>query len=126
MPENQTVKVTIVIEPQISTRQFEDVPVEVTGLDPTQYRATGLAGTVTVFVSGPLNKLPSRENLRVIVDLSGLHAGNHEVVPQAVLVGMEDTSSLTVTVSPDELGVTIETLAPTATPTASPAAPGTG
>jgi len=126
VPENQTVKVTIVIEPQISTRQFEEVPVEVTGLDPTQYRASGLAGTVTVFVSGPLNKLPSPQNLRVIVDLSGLPAGNHEVTPQAVLVGMEDTSGLTVTVSPDELGVTIEPLAPTPTPTTPATTPCTG
>ncbi len=120
VPENQTVRVTIVIEPQISTRQFEDVPVEVTGLDPTRYRATGLAGTVTVFVSGPLDKLPNRENLRVIVDLSGLSAGNHEVIPQAMLVGTEDMRALTVIVSPDELSVTIEALSPTPSPSPSP------
>ena len=126
VPENLTVRVTIVIEPQISTRQFEDVPVEVTGLDPTRFRATGLAGNVTVFVSGPLNRLPSLENLRVIVDLSGLPAGNHEVMPQAVLVGMEDTRGLTVTVSPDELGVTIEALNPTPSRVPPSPTPGTG
>jgi|AMZC01.1.fsa_nt_AMZC01000947.1_4 YbbR domain-containing protein len=116
VPENQIIKVTIVIEPQISTRQFEDVPVEVTGLDPTQFRATGLADTVTVFVSGPLNRLPNRENLRVVVNLSGLPVGNHQVTPQAMLMGLQDTSALSVTVSPDELSVTIEALNPTPTP----------
>lgn len=120
VPENQIIKVTIVIEPQISTRQFEDVPVEVTGLDPTQFRATGLADTVTVFVSGPLNRLPNRENLRVMVNLSGLPAGIHQVEPQAMLTGMQDTSGLTVTVSPDELSVTIEALNPTPMPGSSP------
>ncbi len=127
VPENQIIKVTIVIEPQISTRQFEDVPVEVTGLDPTQFRATGLADTVTVFVSGPLNRLPNRENLRVVVNLSGLPAGNHQVAPQAMLIGLQDTSALSVTVSPDELSVTIEALNPTPTPspalTLTPASP---
>ncbi len=127
VPENQIIKVTIVIEPQISTRQFEDVPVEVTGLDPTQFRATGLADTVTVFVSGPLNRLPNRENLRVVVNLSGLPAGNHQVTPQAMLMGLQDTSALSVTVSPDELSVTIEALNPTPTPspalTLTPASP---
>lgn len=125
VPENQMVRVTIVIEPQISTRQFEDVPVEVTGLDPTQFRATGLADTVTVFVSGPLNHLPNRENLRVVVNLSGLPAGNHQVEPQVMLIGLQDTGALTVTVSPDALSVTIEALNPTPTPNLSPT-PGAG
>jgi YbbR domain-containing protein len=127
VPENQIIKVTIVIEPQISTRQFEDVPVEVTGLDPTQFRATGLADTVTVFVSGPFNRLPNRENLRVVVNLSGLGVGNHQVAPQAMLVGLQDTSALSVTVSPDELSVTIEALNPTPTsapPLVTPTGPG--
>ncbi len=116
IPENLLISVTIIIEPQVSTRQFEDIPVEVTGLDPTQFRATGLADTVTVFVSGPPNQLPSRENLRVVVDLSGLPAGIHQVIPQGKITGMETTEELTVTVSPDELSVTIEALNPTATP----------
>lgn len=120
VPENQLISVTVVIEPQVSTRPFEDVPVEVTGLDPTLFRATGLADTVTVFVSGPPNQLPERENLRVVVDLSGLSAGNHQVEPQAVITGLETTSALTASVSPAELSVTIEALNPTPTPSPTP------
>jgi len=131
VPENQMISVTVVIQPQVTTRPFEDVPVEVTGLDPTQYRATGLADTVTVFVSGPPDKLPERDNLRVIVDLTGLGPGNHQVKPQGMIIGMSDTSGVTLSISPDELSVTIEALNPTPTlsPTASveatsPPAPG--
>jgi YbbR domain-containing protein len=117
VPENQLISVTVVIQPQVTTRSFEDVPVEVTGLDPTQYRATGLADTVTVFVSGPPDKLPTLDNLRVVVDLTDLGAGNHQVKPEGTFIGMSDTSGLTLTISPDELSVTIEALNPTPTPT---------
>lgn len=119
VPENQLISVTIIIEPQVTTRAFEDVPVEVTGLDPTRFRATGLADTATVFVSGPPNQLPERQNVRVIVDLSGLPAGNHQVQPEGLITGAGDSAALTVSVSPAELSVTIEALNPT------PAAPTT-
>jgi YbbR domain-containing protein len=120
VPENQLISVTVVIQPQVTTRPFEDVPVEVTGLDPTQYRATGLADTVTVFVTGPPDKLPARGNLRVVVDLTGLEPGNHQVKPQGTIIGLSDTSGVTLSISPDVLSVTIEALNPTPTPSPTP------
>jgi YbbR domain-containing protein len=115
VPENQMIRVTVRIEPQVTTRQFEDVPVEVTGLDPTQFRATGLADTVTVFVSGPPGQLPEQDGVRVIVDLSGLPPGNHQVRPQGMITA-GDASALTISVSPDTLSVTIEALNPPTSP----------
>jgi YbbR domain-containing protein len=123
VPENPSIQVTISIEPQLTTRPFEDVPVEVTGLDTTQFRATGLADTVTVFVSGPPGSLPERDNVRVLVDLTGLAPGIHEVRPQGVITTEGETTTLTVTVSPDKLSVTIEALTPP--PTLAPGATST-
>jgi YbbR domain-containing protein len=119
--ENQLIQVTVSIEPQFTTRPYEDVPVDVVGLDTTQFRASGLADTVTVFVSGPPGHQPKPEDLRVIVDLTGLAPGIHEVRPQGVIDGEAvDGSEYTITVSPDRLSVTIEALIPTQTPAPEP------
>jgi YbbR domain-containing protein len=120
VPENQLISVTVTISSQISTRQYEDVPVEITGLDPTLFRATGLANTVTVFVSGPPDQLPAAENVRVVVDLTGLAPGNHQVEPQGMIVGQGETSAVSISVQPDTLSVTIESLNPTPTPSPTP------
>jgi YbbR domain-containing protein len=130
VPENQLINVTVSIEPQVTTRPFEDVPVEVVGLDTTQFRATGLADTVTVFVSGPPGQLPDQSNVRVIVDLTGLPPGVQQVKPQGLINGAPADNGITISVSPDVLSVTIEALYPTPTPpvTAAPATavPGQG
>jgi YbbR domain-containing protein len=125
VPENQLIKVTVSIEPQLTTRPFEDVPVEVVGLDTTQFRATGLADTVTVFVSGPPGQLPNQADVRVIVDLTGLPPGIQQVRPQGLINGAPGGNGVTISVSPDELSVTIEARNPTPTP-ATTAAPGQG
>jgi YbbR domain-containing protein len=118
VPENQLVRVTVIINPVIDNREFQDVPVEVTGLDTTLYRVSGLATTVTVNVSGPQVELGGLEagDLRVLVDLSGLLPGNHQVRPQATIIG-QDTDIFDVgSVLPEQLSVTIEALNPTPTP----------
>jgi YbbR domain-containing protein len=125
VPENQLIKVTVSIQPQLTTHNFEDVPVEVVGLDTTQFAATGLADTVTVFVSGPPGQLPDQANVRVIVDLTDLQPGVHQVKPQGLINGAAPTGETTISISPDELSVTIEALNPTPTPpvTATPLPP---
>jgi len=37
VPENQLIRVTVTISPVRSSRQFQEVPVEITGLDPTAH-----------------------------------------------------------------------------------------
>ena len=123
VPENQLIKVTVSIEPQLTTRPFEDVPVEVAGLDTTQFAASGLADTVTVFVSGPPGQLPTQADVRVIVDLTGLQPGVHQVKPQGLINGAAPTGETTISISPDVLSVTIEALNPTPTPLATSTPP---
>ena len=98
----------------------EDQRIEITGLDPTLYRATVLPNIATVIVVGPEPMLPERDQLRVVVDLAGLAAGNHQISPQGLLIDQELTEDMTISVRPEQLDVTIEALSPTATPEPTP------
>jgi len=118
VPEDQLISVTVRISPQTNTRQYEDVPVGITGLDTSRYRVSGLAGTVTVFITGPEDRLPAPEQVTVEVNLSGLGSGNHQVRPQALIDGRAAPPGLTISVQPQELSVTVEPLTAAATPTA--------
>lgn len=121
IPENQLVTVTVTITAVRSTRQYEDVPVEITGLDPTVYNATLLPSTVTVFIAGPEVELPELEDLRVTVDLSELAAGNHQVQPQGAIRNQgSDSADMIITIRPEVLSVTIESLFPTPMPSPTP------
>lgn len=120
VPENQLVEVTVTISPVRSSQQFQQVPVEITGLDPTLYRATVLPNVVTVLVVGPEPMLPAEDQVRVVVDLAGLGAGNHQVAPQGMLVSGLSSEAMTITVRPEQLNVTIESVSPTPSPDVSP------
>jgi YbbR domain-containing protein len=108
VPENEMISVTVTISAVRSSRQFQEVPVEVTGLDPTLYHATVLPNAVTVLVAGPEALLPSRDDLRVTVDLSGLPAGNHQVTPLGEIIQGTVNGDMSVSVRPEQLSVTIE------------------
>ncbi|HMM29008.1 MAG: CdaR family protein [Chloroflexota bacterium] len=119
VPENQLISVTVRISPQINTRQYEGVPVIVTGLDEARYRVQGLASTVTVFVAGPQDRLPSADQVTVAVDLANLGTGNHQVRPQPLIDGEPAPPGLTLSVQPEELSLTLAPIdgLPTPTPT---------
>ncbi|MBN1679866.1 MAG: hypothetical protein JW966_06210 [Anaerolineae bacterium] len=117
VPENQLITITVTINSLISSRQIENVPVEATGLDTTQFRATGLANTATVIALGPEAELPTHEDLRVVVDLTGLPPGNHQVPLTPEIIGQtEIDDNMTLSVLPERVSVTIEALNPTPTP----------
>jgi YbbR domain-containing protein len=121
VPEGQIIRVTVTITSVPISRRFDGIPVEITGLDSIQFRASGLPDTMTVVMVGPPDALPASEDLRVMVDLSGLPPGNHQVSPQGSLVSEEALSSaVTISVLPEELSVTIEALNPTPTPSPTP------
>ncbi|HML23370.1 MAG TPA: CdaR family protein [Aggregatilinea sp.] len=120
VPEDQLIDITVIITSSLSSRQIEDVPVEVTGIDMSRYRVTGLPSVVTVVAVGPQDQLPEREDLRVTVDLSNMDPGNHQVVPEAVLTGPLNADGLSLSVLPEELSVTIEAAQPTPTPSPTP------
>lgn len=118
-PEDQLISVTVRISPQINTRQYEDVPVVVTGLDETRFRVQGLASIVTVFITGPQDRLPSAGQVTVEVDLANLSVGNHQVRPQPLIDGGPALAGLTLSVQPEELSLTLAPIdgQPTPTPT---------
>ena len=120
VPENQLIRVTVIINPVYGNREFEDIPVEVTGLDTTLYHAIGLAATVTVNISGPQVELAGLDfnDIRVLVDLSGLTPGNHQVKPTATVIGQDSDIFNVSSVLPEQLSVTIEALNLTPAPDA--------
>jgi YbbR domain-containing protein len=123
MAENETVRVTVTITSVPTSRRFDGIRVEVAGLDSSLYHYSGLPETVTVTVVGPPSELPEREDVRVIVDLSGLPAGNHQVTPQGLILGEDELDpSVSISVLPQQLSVTIEAVNPTATPSPTPTA----
>ena len=118
VPEDQLISVTVRISPQTTTRQYEDVPVIVTGLDEERYQVRGLANTVTVFITGPADRLPDPGDVTVQVNVAELGTGNHQIRPQPMVNGIPQPSGLTLTVEPQELSLTIEAPGAPATPTA--------
>lgn len=119
LAQGQLISVTVIISPVLGNREFQDVPLEVTGLDETRFRASGFANTVTVNVAGPQVDLPKLkvDDLHVLLDLSGLAPGNHQIRPQAAIIGQEADQALSVSgVLPEQFNVTIEALEPTTTP----------
>jgi YbbR domain-containing protein len=120
VPENQLIHVTVTISAVRSSRQFQEVPVEITGLDPTLYRATLLPNAVTVVVVGPEALLPEQDAIRVTVDLSGIGPGNHQVTPVGTLVQETAPDSMSISVRPEALSVSVEAINPTETPSPTP------
>lgn len=117
VPEDQLIAITVNITSSLSSRQIEEVPLEVTGLDTTLYEVSGLPDSVTVVAVGPQDQLPHREDLRVSIELDGLGPGNHQVEPRAVVIGQSATEALALSVLPEELNITIEPIPVTPLPT---------
>ncbi|NLE50859.1 MAG: hypothetical protein GX613_05575 [Chloroflexi bacterium] len=118
VPEDQTISVTVRISPQTTTRQYEDVPVIVTGLETERYQVRGLANTVTAFITGPEDRLPAPGDVTVEVSVSELGTGNHQIRPVPMVDGNPQPDGLALSVEPQELSLTIEALAAPITPTA--------
>lgn len=116
--QNPLVTVTVIISPILGNREFESVPVEVVGLDMTRYRASGYATSLTVNVAGPQARLAALDlnDLRAVLDATGLTPGNYQLTPQVTIIGQTEDSPFTISdIVPDQVNVTIEEIAPTAT-----------
>jgi YbbR domain-containing protein len=112
VPENQLIHVTVFISPTANSRRYENIPVEIDGLDPTLYRATVMPEQVSVLIVGPEALLPEPADIQALVDLSGLGPGTHQVNAQGVITQENvDGSEMTITIEPVQLTVTIESLA---------------
>ncbi len=113
------------------------LPIDILGLSPG-YEALLSPNQVDVLISGPVPLLKSikASNLRVIVDLSGLEAGEYQVspivdlLPNSIKVASLIPANISViirpitngegTVSPTPIGIGTPTIVPTRTPTVTP------
>lgn len=124
---NPLVRVFVSIDPQTTTRQFEDVRVDVIGV------ASGLSvrlipDKVTALVTGAQTVLDSMtaSDIRIIVDMNGKGAGTHDVIPQ-IASGRADILAQDVAILPANItvilsngGETTPNPSPEITPTISP------
>ncbi len=117
---NQTVQVQVEISAIEGSLSLTGIPVEVTGLGPglTSHISPGL---VDVILTGPLPLLDklTPNDIKFIVDLTGLDSGTHQATPQAqILISDIKVQSL----NPASIEVTISTgnsLTPSPSPTIS-------
>ncbi|MBI5930511.1 MAG: hypothetical protein HY862_14480 [Chloroflexi bacterium] len=114
--ETQLITVTISISPRIATATFEEVPIQITNLDPS-LTAIMLPDSVSVVVIGPqpLIETLTIEDISLTIDLTGRTAGQHVDVPVQVRLLQDSLVNVaTVTIEPQTVTVT---LTPIATPT---------
>jgi YbbR domain-containing protein len=83
----QTVLIQAGISPIQSSLTMSNMPIQVVGLA-VGLNAQVLPGTVDVIVSGPLPLLDTltRQDINVIVDLSGLSTGTHQLKPKVEIL----------------------------------------
>lgn len=107
----QSVSISMGITPLLASRQFDRISVEIIGL------GDGLETTispqeVTVLMTGPQILLDTLEadDVRAVLDLNGLSAGNYQLPPD-VLLNADQSTLTNLSVLPTELDVVIVTRA---------------
>lgn len=80
------ITVSIGIEPQITVRQFDSIPVTMIG-EAQGARYTILPPTISVVLNAPLVLLEglSASDIQAVLDVNGLPNGNYELVPTIVI-----------------------------------------
>jgi YbbR domain-containing protein len=103
----QNIRVSIGITPLIASRQFDRIPIQVFGTD-EGFEAALAPDEVTVLITGPQLLVQGLEtnNLRVIVDLTGLGEGNYQIPPE-VSISQGVTPDTNLSVLPAEIDVVI-------------------
>jgi YbbR domain-containing protein len=112
----QLINVTVEIIPVTSSKQFDQIPVEVFGL-PENYTAQVIPDQIAVLVTGPQSELDqlTESEIRAAIDLNGLTPGNYTVKPNisitSAIIPAENISAL-----PPEIDVQIVEATITPTP----------
>lgn len=103
----QGITVSIGITPLLTSRQFDQAPVEIIGLADEQY-ATLSPELVTVLITGARNALENMaaSDVHVQVDLNELEAGSHAVVPDLSHI-LDSTDVENISILPSEIDVLI-------------------
>ncbi len=120
------VDVSIRVEQTTFTRTLENLPIEVLGTD-TNTRVVVNPATINIEISGPREQLEQLEarDVAVVVDVSGLEIGAHQVRPRVVLppeMTYNEQLPQVVVAIIDTTPTPGPTVAPTATATANPTA----
>ena len=107
----QGITVSIGITPLLTSRQFDQTPVETIGLA-DELSATLSPESVTVLVTGARNALEtmSASDLHVLVDLQELGTGSHSVVPD-VSHTLDSTDVENISILPSEIEVAVMAVA---------------
>ncbi len=104
---DQTVTVSVEINPLTTSRQFDGIPVEVIGLG-RGLLARPVPNQVTVLITGPQPELESLAagDIRVAADVNGLETGIHPITP-TVSIRQGQIPASNVSVLPAEIDVEI-------------------
>jgi len=113
----QNITVAVGVQPRTANRQFDSIPLEITGLG-EDLTARIAPDQVTVLVTGPQPLLETLlpDDLQVTVDVAGLGDGNYQIAPR-VRITKGDPTAVTTSVLPAEIDVEI-VLDTTGTPAA--------
>lgn len=103
----QTINVSIGITTQTATRQFDNVQVEIIGLE-DGLQVTTTPAEVSLLITGaqPVLDELNRRDVRVILDLNGLEAGGYQLTPQPTLAQVLP-EGVTISVLPASIDVQI-------------------
>ena len=129
MDGENSITVTIEILPIVTTRQIDNIAVNVIGLD-ENYEFVIVPQNVSAYVNGPVslvNVLTSDE-IQVVVDLNGLEPGVYDL-PPVVGISQSELTEANVSLLPAVLNVEIISMEAAESPasvTATPTAPGSG
>lgn len=120
LDSSNQVNVKVEIVPQTTVEQIDNIPIEIIGLD-SRLTATSSPLTLSVVLNGPVAILDQIElaDVTAVIDLAGLEAGNYTIAPD-VLINQGQTQVDSITLLPPSVEVVIRdnTIAPTASPTA--------
>ncbi len=102
---DQIITIAIGVEPRTANRQFDNVPVTVTGIA-EDFTVQLAPDVVTVLVTGPqpLLETLASDDIQVTVDLNNLLEGNYQVEPQ---VSLSQGDTVSTSVLPAEIDVQI-------------------
>lgn len=83
---DNNIQVNIGIEPQITVRQFDSIPITLIGEAPNAQYAI-LPPTISVVLNGPLILLDglAAADIQAVLDVNGLEAGTYDLVPTIVI-----------------------------------------
>jgi YbbR domain-containing protein len=106
------ITVSIEISPVMSSKQFDDIPIEVLGIrEDTLVRIT--PNQVSIFITGPQAQISSltEQDIRAVLDLNGLGPGNYALRPM-VSINQKQLPAESVSILPAEVDVEITSAPP--------------